>query len=228
LFRRDAASAVRGRGGPAEGHAIAIAVRQLFETLSELRRYRDAFLLLLAFLIYNDGIQTIIRMATTYGTEIGIDENAMIVALLITQFIGVPFGFLFGAFAGKVGAKRAVFVGLAVYAVITILGYFMQTAAQFFALCIMVGMVQGGTQALSRSLFASMIPKEKSSEFFAFFGVFERYAGILGPAVFAWVVTRSGSSRNAIISVVGFFVVGGLLLLMVDVEAGRRAAREVR
>ena len=228
LFRRVPEPRSLHRGGPAEGHAIAIAVRQLFETLSELRRYRDAFLLLLAFLIYNDGIQTIIRMATTYGTEIGIDENAMIVALLITQFIGVPFGFLFGAFAGKVGAKRAVFVGLAVYAVITILGYFMQTAAQFFALCIMVGMVQGGTQALSRSLFASMIPKEKSSEFFAFFGVFERYAGILGPAVFAWVVTRSGSSRNAIISVVGFFVVGGLLLLMVDVEAGRRAAREVR
>jgi MFS transporter, UMF1 family len=205
--------------------AIADAVRQLFETLRELRRYRDAFMLLLAFLIYNDGIQTIIRMATTYGTEIGIDENAMIAALLITQFIGVPFGFLFGAFAGRIGAKRAVFVGLAVYSLITMLGYFMRNAAHFFALAVLVGMVQGGTQALSRSLFASMIPKEKSSEFFAFFGVFERYAGVLGPAVFAWVVTRSGTSRNAILSVLGFFIIGGGLLLLVDVEAGRRAAR---
>ena len=199
-------------------------VRQLFATLGELRRYRDAFLLLLAFLIYNDGIQTIIRMATTYGTEIGIDENAMIAALLITQFIGVPFGFLFGAFAGKIGAKRAVFVGLAVYALITVLGYFMRTAAHFFALAVLVGVVQGGTQALSRSLFASMIPKAKSSEFFAFFGVFERYAGVLGPALFAWVVTHSGTSRNAILSVVAFFIVGGALLLPVDVERGRRAA----
>ena len=164
-------------------------------------------------------------MATTYGTEIGIDENAMIGALLITQFIGVPFGFLFGVFAGRVGAKRAVFVGLAAYAVITVLGYFMRTATHFFALAILVGMVQGGTQALSRSLFASMIPKQKSSEFFAFFGVFERYAGILGPAVFAWVVARSGTSRNAILSILVFFVVGGLLLLFVNVAEGRQAAR---
>jgi UMF1 family MFS transporter len=205
--------------------AIAEGFRQLMQTLRELRRYRDAFLLLLAFLIYNDGIQTIIRMATIYGTEIGLDENAMIGALMITQFIGVPFGFAFGVFAGKVGAKRAVFVGLAVYSLITVLGYFMRTATHFFALAVLVGMVQGGTQALSRSLFASMIPKEKSSEFFAFFGVFERYAGVLGPAVFAWVVTQSGTSRNAILSIIGFFVVGALLLLRVDVERGRRAAR---
>jgi UMF1 family MFS transporter len=212
---------------PARGlSAITGAVRQLLETLTELRRYRDAFLLLLAFLVYNDGIQTIIRMATTYGTEIGIDENAMIAALLITQFIGVPFGFLFGAFAGRIGAKRAVFVGLSVYALITVLGYFMRTAAHFFALAMMVGMVQGGTQALSRSLFASMIPRAKSSEFFAFFGVFERYAGVLGPAMFAWVVTHSGTSRNAILSVIGFFIVGALLLMPVDVERGRRAARD--
>jgi MFS transporter, UMF1 family len=226
LFRRVPEPVLLDR--PLGGRStIGDAFRRLFETLTELRRYRDAFMLLLAFLIYNDGIQTIIRMATTYGTEIGIDENAMIAALLITQFIGVPFGFLFGAFAGKIGAKRAVFVGLAVYSLITVLGYFMRSAAHFFTLAVLVGMVQGGTQALSRSLFASMIPKQKSSEFFAFFGVFERYAGVLGPAVFAWVVTHSGTSRNAILSVLGFFVVGGGLLLLVDVEAGRRAARSL-
>jgi MFS transporter, UMF1 family len=227
LFRDVPEPAGRLRSGerPA-GQTLVSAGRRLLETLRELRRYRQAFKLLLAFLLYNDGIQTIIRMATTYGTEIGIDENAMIGALLITQFIGVPFGFLFGFFAQRIGAKRAVFVGLMTYSVITVLGYFMRTATHFYLLAILVGMVQGGTQALSRSLFASMIPKHKSSEFFAFFGVFERYAGILGPAMFAWVVAHSGTSRNAILSVIAFFIIGGALLTLVDVDEGRRAARE--
>ncbi|HWK12201.1 MAG TPA: MFS transporter, partial [Vicinamibacterales bacterium] len=149
------------------GNAAAIAVRRVVRTFGELRRYRQAFLLLLAFLIYNDGIQTIIRMATTYGAEIGLDENAMIGALLVTQFIGIPFAFLFGLMADRIGAKRAVFTGLSAYAVITVLGYFMRSSWEFFALAILVGMVQGGTQALSRSLFASMIPRQKSSEFLA-------------------------------------------------------------
>ena len=207
------------------GGVVAVAFRRLIHTFGELRRYRQAFMLLLAFLIYNDGIQTIIRMATTYGAEIGLDDNAMIVALLVTQFIGIPFAFLFGLFARRIGAKRAVFAGLGVYALITLLGYFMRTSWEFFALAVLVGMVQGGTQALSRSLFASMIPRQKSSEFFAFFGVFERYAGILGPAIFAWVVERSGTSRNAILSVLVFFVVGAALLAFVDVDEGRRVIR---
>jgi UMF1 family MFS transporter len=207
------------------GSAAVIAVRRVVRTFGELRRYRQAFLLLLAFLVYNDGIQTIIRMATTYGAEIGLDDNAMIGALLVTQFIGIPFAFLFGVLADRVGAKRAVFAGLAVYAVITVLGYFMRSSWEFFALAVLVGMVQGGTQALSRSLFASMIPRQKSSEFFAFFGVFERYAGILGPAIFAWVVDRSGTSRNAILSVLAFFIIGAALLAFVDVDEGRRVIR---
>jgi len=205
-------------------NAFVTAVTRLAETFRELRLYRQAFMLLLAFLLYNDGIQTIIRMATTYGTEIGIDETAMLGALLVTQFIGIPFAFIFGKFAETVGAKTAVFVGLGVYAVITLLAYFMHNAAQFIGLALMVGMVQGGTQALSRSLFASMIPRHKSSEFFAFFGVFERYAGILGPAIFAWMAAHSGTSRNAILSVLGFFVVGAVLLTFVNVDEGRRAA----
>jgi UMF1 family MFS transporter len=206
--------------------AMVAAARRLVVTFRELRQYKQAFLLLLAFLLYNDGIQTIIRMATTYGAEIGLDDSAMITALLITQFVGVPFAFMFGALAGRIGAKRSVFFGLAVYAVITLLGYRLSNNVQFFALAILVGTVQGGTQALSRSMFASMIPRDKSSEFFAFFGVFERYAGILGPAIFAWTVAQTGSSRNAILSVLAFFVVGGAILSRVDVEAGKGAARE--
>jgi len=211
---------------PEAGNLLKTGFIRLVETFKELRTYKQAFLLLLAFLIYNDGIQTIIRMATTFGSQIGIDENAMITALLITQFIGIPFAFLFGMVASRIGAKVAVFGGLAVYTVIVVLGYYMTTAVHFFALAILVGMVQGGTQALSRSLFASMIPKHKSSEFFAFFGVFERYAGILGPLIFATMVQATGESRNAILAVLGFFIIGGALLAFVDVDAGRRAARE--
>jgi len=223
LFRQVQEPPQRAHAGTIDGPLAA--ARQLVQTLRELRQYRQAFMLLLAFLLYNDGIQTIIRMATTYGTEIGLDENAMIGALLLTQFVGVPFGFAFGILAGRIGAKPAVFLGLTVYAVITVLGYFMRTSTHFFALALMVGMVQGGTQALSRSLFASMIPKQKSSEFFAFFGVFERYAGILGPALFAWVVGQTGTSRNAILSIIAFFIIGGILLTFVDVEEGRREAK---
>ena len=205
--------------------ALLTGARRLGETFRELRRYRDAFVFLLAFLLYNDGIQTMIRMATLYGTGIGLPESAMIGALLLTQFIGVPCAFLFGMAASRVGAKTGVFVGLGVYLLITVLGYFMTTSTHFFALAILVGMVQGGTQALSRSLFASMIPRHKSSEFFAFFSVFERYAGVLGPAIFALVIERSGSGRAAILAVAIFFILGAGILAFVDVGRGRMAAR---
>jgi len=208
------------------GSALLAAARRLVETFQELRRYRDAFMFLLAFLLYNDGIQTMIRMATLYGSGIGLPESAMITALLLTQFIGVPCAFLFGMVAARIGALTALFAGLAVYLLITVLGYFMTTATHFYALAVLVGMVQGGTQALSRSLFASMIPRHKSSEFFAFFSVFERYAGVLGPAIFAFVIERSGSGRSAILAVAAFFILGAALLVFVDVARGRRAARE--
>jgi UMF1 family MFS transporter len=207
------------------GNALRTGARRLGETFKELRRYRDAFVFLLAFLLYNDGIQTMIRMATLYGTGIGLPESAMITALLMTQFIGIPCAFLFGMVASRTGARNGVFFGLGVYLLISVLGYYMSTAAHFFALAALVGMVQGGTQALSRSLFASMIPRHKSSEFFAFFSVFERYAGVLGPAIFAFVIERSGSGRIAILAVAAFFVIGAAILSFVNVDRGRQAAR---
>jgi len=204
---------------------VRAAFRQLRETFHELKHYKQAVLMLVAFFLYNDGIQTIIRVATLYGDGIGIDTGSMITALLLVQFIGIPCSFLFGALAGRIGAKRGIFIGLTTYLGITILAYFMTNATHFYALAVGVGLVQGGTQALSRSLFASMIPKTRSSEFFGFFGVFERYAGILGPAAFA-IVAGQGTSRTAILTLIVFFIAGMMVLSRVNVEEGQRAARE--
>ncbi|HEV8455544.1 MAG TPA: MFS transporter [Gemmatimonadales bacterium] len=204
---------------------VKMAFVRLAESFRELRSYRNAFLLLLAFLIYNDGIQTIIKMATAYGTEIGIGQSALIGAILLVQFVGIPCSFLFGMLAHRIGAKRALFLGLMAYTAISLLGYFMKTAFHFYVLAGLVGTVQGGTQALSRSLFASMIPRHKSGEFFGFFSVFEKFAGIFGPLIFAGTIAATGSSRNAILSVIIFFAVGALLLWPVNVEEGQRIAR---
>jgi len=226
LFRRVPEPARQLTAGETPGeNPVVAAFGRLGGTFRELRTFRNAFLMLLAFLIYNDGIQTIIRMATTYGTEIGLGQTPLIAAFVITQFVGIPFAFLFGGLAGRIGAKRAVFLALGAYVCIAVLGYNMRTAAHFLTLAVLVGMVQGGAQALSRSMFANMIPRHKSSEYFAFFGVFEKFAGIFGPAIFAAVIGLSGSSRSAILSVIAFFLIGGSLLAFVDVDAGHRAAR---
>ena len=202
-----------------------VAFTRLGETLRELRGYKQAFLMMLAFTIYNDGIQTIIKMASVYGTEIGIGQGDLITAILLVQFIGIPCAFAFGSIAGRIGAKRSIFVGLAVYTGICVFAYFMKSAREFYILAVLVGLVQGGTQALSRSLFATLIPKHKSGEFFGFFSVFEKFGGILGPLAFALVINRFQSSQLAILSVIVFFIVGGLLLIGVNVEDGERAAR---
>ncbi len=226
LFRHVAEPPVLERGGPSGFAIVGRSIMDLGATLKELKRYRQAFLFMVAFLIYNDGIGTIIRMAAIFGDEIGVTTDVLIGAILLTQFVGVGFAFLFGALAAKIGAKRSIYIGLAVYAGISVLGYFIRENWHFLALALLVGMVQGGTQALSRSLFASLIPKSKSAEFFGLFAVFERFAGVLGPLVFTIVVTAVGSSRPAIFAIIGFFAVGALLLGKVDIAEGQRAARE--
>jgi UMF1 family MFS transporter len=208
------------------GSVVFTAFSRLGETLRQLVGFKQAFLMLLAFLIYNDGIQTIIKMATAYGTEIGIGQSSLIAAVLLVQFVGVPFAFLFGMLASRIGAKNAVFLGLLAYTVISIIGYFMTTATHFFILAGLVGMVQGGTQALSRSLFATLIPAHKSGEFFGFYSVFEKFSSIFGPLLFSVTIAMTGSSRNAILSVIAFFAIGAALLAFVNVEQGQRAARD--
>ena len=203
---------------------LTVGFTMAWRTLRELRRYPDALLMLTAFLLYNDGIQTMIKMSSIYGAEAGIDPNAQIAAFVLVQFVGIPFSFLFGALADRIGAKPAVFISLVVYTVVSVIGYFLAHTWQFFVLAFLVGTVQGGSQALSRSLFARMIPKVKSSEYFGFFSVFEKFGQIFGPLVFAAAVTISGSSRSAVLSVILFFVLGAVVLTRVDVARGEAQA----
>ncbi|MEX2306272.1 MAG: MFS transporter [Pirellulales bacterium] len=213
----------RAAGQSGRWRTIRRTMAKLASTLAELREYKQAGLMLAAFLIYNEGIGTIIKMAAIYGAEIGLGTEAMVASILLVQFVGIPCTILFGALAGKIGAKASIFFGLTVYLGIALLGYVMRTDAQFLTLAILVGMVQGGTQALSRSLFASLIPKQKSTQFFALFALSEKLAGVLGPSLFLLVIGLTGSSRHAIVSVVVFFLLGGLLLSRVDVARGRAA-----
>ncbi len=208
------------------GKALPAGFAEMARTFQKIRQYPEAFKLLLAFWLYNDGIGTIIKMATAYGDEIGIDQSGMIGALALVQFVGIPFSFAFGAMAKKISTKTSILIGLGVYVLISIGGYFMAETWHFWVLAFMVGLVQGGTQALSRSLFGAMVPKARSGEFFGFFSMSDKFAGIIGPLVFATVGGLTGTSRFGIVSLVIFFIVGGFLLTRVDEKKGLQEAKQ--
>jgi UMF1 family MFS transporter len=209
------------------GEVVRSSFTGLLHTIRDLRRYRQALLLLIAFVIYSDGINTIIRLATSYGTELGLSQGSLITAILLVQFAGIPFAFVFGLLADRIGAKTSIFIALGVYTAITVMGYYMKTERDFYILAFMVATVQGGSQALSRSLFASMIPKERSSEFFGFFSIFEKFGSIAGPAAFEMASHATGSSRGAILSVIVFFIAGAIVLTFVNVREGQKAVKTV-
>jgi UMF1 family MFS transporter len=203
---------------------LVVAGRRLSRTFRDMRRYRHLFLFIVAFWFYNDGIGTVMKMAVAYGDEIGIGTLDLVGAILLTQAVGIPFTILFGRLAGRIGAKKGILSGLGIYMMIAIGGYFMTRAVHFWVLASLVGMAQGGSQALSRSLYASMVPRKKSAEFFSFYNISGKFAGMMGPAVFALVGQLAGTSRLGVLSLIFFLVVGGVLLILVDVEEGRRAA----
>jgi len=224
LFRRVPEPLAARETGPAI-NPIKAGFSRLATTFREVTRYKQLLIFLIAFWIYNDGIGTIIKMATAYGDEIGLELTDMTIALIMTQFVGIPFSFLFGTLAKKLGTKRSILLALGVYTLISIAGYFMRTATHFYVLAFLVGTVQGGSQALSRSLYGAMVPKHKTAEFFGFFSTSSKFAGIAGPLLFGVVSQIAGQSRLSIVSLIIFFTVGGLLLTRVDVEEGIRVAQ---
>lgn len=207
---------------------VKVGIGRVTNTLKDITQYKELLKYLLAFWLFNDGIATIIKMATIYGSEIGIGQTDLIAALVITQFIGIPCTFFFGWLAQKFDVKKSLMLSLWVYVVIVLLGYFMTSARHFYILAVMVGLVQGGAHSLSRSMFGRMIPENKNAEFYGFYGISAKFSAVLGPFVFALVAQVTGTSRLGILSVMFFFLAGILLLRQVNLEKGEREAEEKR
>lgn len=216
----------RIEAGEENVNPIKVSFKRLAQTFKEIRKYRELSLAMLAFWVYANGIGTIIVMATAYGTELGFSQMTLIGTLLMVQFVAAPFAFFFGWLSGKIGTKKSIYISLVIYTIIAIAGYFLYHEWQFWALGFAVATVQGGSQALSRSLIGKLIPKSKSAEFYGFFSVFEKFASILGPAIFGVVATIMGESRLSIASLVVFFAVGIFILTKVDVEKGIAVAQK--
>jgi UMF1 family MFS transporter len=192
--------------------AIRVGFRELGNTIAHVRQYRVVVMFLFAYWFYIDGVNTIIKMAVDYGTALGLDTGALLTALLVTQFVGFPAALLFGWLGNRIGPKRAILIGLVVYCAITVYAYFLDSEREFFALAVAVGLVQGGVQSLSRSLFGRLVPQGKSAEFFGFYNMMGKFATVLGPLLIAIVAALTHNQRASIISLVLLFVVGGALL----------------
>jgi UMF1 family MFS transporter len=195
--------------------SLRVGLRELGNTLSHLRQYRTLVIFLVAYWFYIDGVNTIIKMAVDYGIALGFAADKLIIALLITQFVGFPAALLFGWLGDRIGARTGVLIGIAAYIVITTYAYFMSSATEFFALAVAVGLVQGGVQALSRSMFGKLVPEGKSAEFFGFFNMLGKFATFFGPLLMGLVNYYTGDSRASILSLLVLFIVGGVLLLRV-------------
>ncbi len=198
---------------------------RLIKAFKNIRQFRDLFLFLLAFFVYANGIGTIIYMAVAFGNDLGFGTLVLIGTLLLVQFVGAPFALLFGSLPKKIGLKNSIYLSLGVYTLISILGYFLSKEIHFVLLGLGVASVQGGSQALSRSLIGKLMPSSKSAEFYGFFSVSEKFNSIIGPALFSAITYLTGNGRLAILSLIVFFVVGLFIITKVNVERGIATAQ---
>lgn len=223
LFRRVPEPDSQRSGVPARQLAGAV-LRQLGGTIRDLRQHPDLLRFLIAFWLYSDGIGTIIKMATIYGVEVGLGDKDLMGALLMVQILAAPASILFGRLATPLGPRGAVLLGIAGYTVISVFAFFLRSPWQFWTLAALVALFQGGTQALSRSMFASLVPRERSGEMFGFYSVSEKLAGVAGPILFGVVTQLTHGGRLATLTLLPLFIGGAWLLSTVDLARGRRAA----
>lgn len=198
------------------GARTRLAFRRLLATLRDVRAQRNLWLFLVAYWLYIDGVATIIRMAVDYGVAIGLPANSLITALLLVQFVGFPATLAFGRIGERHGAKPALVAGIVVYLAATVAAVFMTTALHFYLLACTLGLVQGGVQSLSRSMFSRLIPEERAGEYFGFMNMLGKAAAVVGPILVGTVAAATGSPRLGILSVIVLFVAGLVLLVRVE------------
>jgi UMF1 family MFS transporter len=199
--------------------AIRAGGRELIETIRHLRGDRTLLFFLLAYWFYIDGVNTIIKMAVDYGLSLGLKQASLIAALLLVQFVGFPAALAFGWLGKRIGARTGIFIAIGVYTAAAVYAYFLDTELEFFVLAIVIGLVQGGVQSLSRSLYGRLIPSGKAGEFFGFYNLMGKAAAILGPLLTGVVALTTGDSRLAIVSISILFVIGALFLRKVPANA---------
>ena len=200
--------------------------KQLKNTFNDIKKLRMVFIFLCAYWLYIDGVDTIVRMAVDYGMSLGFDSGNLITALLITQFVGFPAAIGFGYLAHYIGAKRGILIGIAVYLFVTVWATQIEVVSEFYMLAIIIGLVQGGVQALSRSFYARIIPENCAAEFFGFYNMLGKFAAVLGPIMMGVVSVLTQSPRLSILSISLLFIAGGILLYYVDEEKAKKMLAE--
>jgi MFS transporter, UMF1 family len=213
-----------------EPNLIANSFKRLGQTFKEIRKYRGLFLFLIAYFFYIDGVGTIITMSTAYGSDLGITSTNLLIILFVTQVVAAPFAILYGRLAEKFTGKKMLYVGIIVYILVCIYAYFLETTADFWILAMGVASSQGGIQALSRSYFSKLVPKEKSNEFFGFYNIFGKFASIMGPLLVGMTAQLTGDSSSGVFSLVILFIVGIIILARVPEpkEVSRFAVNNVK
>lgn len=206
--------------------SIKLGWSQLVSTMQSIRELKIVTTFLIAYWLYIDGVDTMIRMSVDYGTSLGFSSSSLITALLMVQFIAFPATLAYSWFAGKIGIKNGILVGIIGYAMISILGSMVSREWHFYALAALIACFQGGIQALSRSLYSKIIPESRSAEFFGFYNMFGKFAAIIGPPLMGYIGLITGNPRYGILSIIILFIFGGYFLIKVDVEEGERLARE--